>query len=200
MRILRTVLWAGGLALAACQSPPPVVYDSFQASTDLYRVSPADVAVMPIEDATADHAAGQVLESIRAEIAADLVQRMYTPLAVAKVDEVLRLQPGAAPSSSVVDASWLQSVAGKFGEDAVLAVRITLWDETSLMMNGHVHFSADVSLSSPKSPNPLWSGAIKGDVKAGGRGPAPRDRAGRQQSAAAEFARELVRRLPSRRP
>ena len=198
MRFLYTVSLC--LAFVGCQTPPAELRDSLLASTDLHRVSPIDIAVLPVEDATADRSANHVLDSIRAEIARSLVSKMYTPLAFGPIDRVMQTEPGATPTVSVVDAEWQRRIGGRFGEDASLAVRVTLWDQSSLMSSGRVRMSADVSLVGKDNPNPLWFGALQGEVKAGGNGPAPRDRASREQAAGAEFARELVRRLPRRRP
>ncbi len=195
----RLAVPALALALAACETAPPRVFSSLEASTELFAVNPADVAVLPIEDATPDGTAADVRTVMREEIAKALVLRQYTPLAPAKVDEVLSGQTPAPPAVSVVDAAWLRSVQGKFGEDATLGVRVTRWDRSSLMSSGHVRFAAEVTMVSTRAKSPLWSGVLEGEVKAGGSGPAPRDRAGRARSAAVEFAAELVRSLPRRR-
>ncbi|MEM7201293.1 MAG: hypothetical protein AAF628_13560 [Planctomycetota bacterium] len=185
--------------LAACETQRPSVYSSLESSTELFALHPADIAILPVEDATPDGNAKEVLDSVRAAIAEALVQRMYTPLSPAKIDEVLADAEVRSPTTSVLDAAWLGSIEGRFGEDGTLAVRITQWDTSSLMATGRVRFAADISLVSPTADAPLWSGVLKGAVKAGGLGPAPRDRTGRARSAAAEFAGELVRLLPKRR-
>lgn len=200
MNIPRTVIVLAAAALAACQTPATkITADSLDVSTDLYAVNPSDIAVLPVEDATPDQAASAVVDQIRSEISQALVHRLYAPLSSKKVDEALA-EAGADKSTvSVTDAGWLKSIAGKCGEDATLSVRITEWDRSSLMSNGRVRFTADVSMMSEKSPNPLWSGLFKGEVKAGGSGPAPMDRAARENSAASELAEALIKRLPRRR-
>lgn len=198
MQLLRIVIPGLALALTACQAKPPQLYPSLEASTELLAANPSDIAVLPVEDATEERTAKAMLGLIRTEIALALVQRMYSPLAPAAVDEVLAAQPTAAPTTSVVDAAWLHSVGGKFGEDATLALRITQWDATSLMATGRVRFAVDVSLMAPGGTSPLWGGELRGEVKAGGEGPAPRDRAGRSRAAAVQFAAELIRLMPRR--
>ena len=42
---------------AGCQAPPPKVYPALEASTELVAINPADIAVLPVEDATQDRAA-----------------------------------------------------------------------------------------------------------------------------------------------
>lgn len=184
------------LLLAACQAPEPKVFSSLQAETDLYSLSPVDVAVLPVEDATPEQGAGHVLEGLRYEIAKALVSRKYTPLDNGKVDEAL--QEAGASGLSVVDAAWLRTLGGRFGEDATLAVRITRWDQSALMAYATVEFAIDVSMMAPGHADPLWSGELNGRVKSGGTGPAPLKRPERERAAASEVAAELIRLLPMR--
>ena len=79
-------------------------------------------------------------------------------------------------------------------------MRLTHWDASSLMASGRVRFAADVRLVAPDAEAPLWSGSLRGEVKAGGEGPAPRDRANRARAAADGFAKELILLLPLRHP
>jgi hypothetical protein len=202
MKLLKAVLIAGFSSLAAgCYATPAKVYPSLEVSPGLYAVNPVDIAVLPIEDATPYSAAAEVLEPFRTEVQKALIQRGYTPLATEKVDDVLRAEAGSTARPSVVDATWLGSIGGKFGEDAALGIRVTTWDASSLMANGRVRFAADVALVSNKRPEPLWSGSIRGEVKAGGDGPAPGGRRNRVDSVAAEMAEHIVlQQLPPRRP
>ncbi len=186
------------LVAAACQTPAGGVFSSLETSSELLSTNPADIAVLPVEDATADGSARVVTDALREEIARALVQRYYAPLAPAMVDDVLAGELAAPAAVSVLDASWLESVGGRFGEDAVLAVRITRWDASSLMATGVVRFAAELTMKAPAQPEALWSGGVHGEVKAGGSGPAPRDRTGRLRAAATEVAGELIRRLPRR--
>ncbi len=101
--------------------------------------------------------------------------------------------------SSVVQEAVLKKLAGKAQEDAVLAIQINRWDESSLMASAIVRFSAEVTLLGSKEGRALWSGALQGQVKAGGTRPAPRDPEARANAAAAEFVAQLIQRLPRRR-
>jgi hypothetical protein len=199
-RILDIAILGAALALGACQTPPPTVYPTLEASPDLFRVNPVDIAVLPVQDATPDGSAAGVIDDIREQIRRSLVDRYYTPLASAKVDEVMKHHAPLGPGVSVIDAGWLRSLGGAFGEDASFAVRLHEWDDSTLMSTGWIRFAADVALASSQSETALWSGSFRGEVKAGGQGPTPRDRAQREASAAEQFARELVDRLPRRRP
>lgn len=199
MHVLRAVWIAaamGAVVLTACRTPQARVYPSLVATPELAATSPADIAVMPVVDATPDHVAGHILEPLRDEVARALVSRLYTPLANDKVDAALRKKAAA----SAADASAPSSTGAGFGEDATLSIRITRWDQSALMARAWASFTVDVALVSSTTGATLWSGSVRGDVKAGGEGPAPLDRASRERSAAAEVARALIGRLPKRRP
>lgn len=186
------------VALCACvQRPPADVQSSVIAAPDLYTVNPADIAVMPVEDATPDRRVTPHLDLIRQEVAKSLVGRLYSPLTARAVDAQLATDP---LRGTVTDATLLGKVAGRFGEDAVLGLRITQWDESKIMATNRIQFSADVTMVDAKGKRTLWSGNFTGDVKAGGSGPAPLDRDEKVRSAAIGFAQELISRLPSRKP
>ena len=86
MQLLRTVCLVGLAALTAgCYSTPARIYHSLD-SSDLYAVNPVDIAILPIEDASAYGAASDVLESLRAALTVDLIGRGYTPLATPQID------------------------------------------------------------------------------------------------------------------
>ena len=56
-----------------------------------------DVAILPVEDASPYHAAAEVRGFVRDALAVALIERGYTPLAIAKVDEVLRQEGSIEP-------------------------------------------------------------------------------------------------------
>lgn len=199
MSLPRTVCVAALVVLtASCYSTPPKIYQSLEASPALYAVRPVDIAILPVEDASAYGAAHEVLEALRAALAVAIIRQGYTPLATPKIDQVLRQAGSIEPEISVVDAAWLKSLGGKFGEDATLGVRITSWDVSSLMSTGWVRFGLDVAMVSPANETPLWFGNIKGEVKAGGDGAAPTGRHRRLLSVSKELANEMMRFLPKR--
>jgi len=201
MQLRTTVLAIPAVLLVGCTTTPAKIDATLQASPDLLRVNPSDIAVLPVEDASTQRIDETVLQRMREELAKALVHRMYTPIAPAKVDEVLAAAGHRPPSVSVMEASWLASLEGRFGEDATLAVRITKWDDSSLMATSRVRFASDVTLISPGAPaTPLWSGTYSGEVKAGGAGPSPRGRTARLGGVAEQFSIELIRLLPMRRP
>jgi hypothetical protein len=170
-------------------------------SVDLIASNPVDVAVMPIEDATPGNAAEPVLGEIRDSVAAQLVTRLYSPIALAAIDRATpRDASSAGRTHSVVDPAWLATVAGRYQEDAVLGIRITRWDKSSLMANAKVRFAADLTMIGSRDRKILWSGSVEGEVKAGGRGPAPLDGRERELSAGRQFAEQVIALLPKRRP
>ena len=178
---------------------PPKVDSNLQAAPEILAANPSDIAVLPIEDATAGQTARPRLVVMRRAIAKSLIQRRYSPLQASAVDQAIRARPASA--GSMMDPGWIEAMAGKAAEDAMLIVRLNKWDESSLMSTARVRFDADVKLVYAKDRSVLWSGNIHGEAKAGGaEGPAPFDRQGRAKGAAEQFANELIRRLPARMP
>lgn len=186
--------------LAGCMNPQPAdVQSSLNVAPELYSANPTNVAVLPVEDASPDRRAVPHLERIRTELARALVRQLYSPFSARAVDGPLANEAVAiGKDGGVTNASFLQRLAGKFGEDAMLGVKVDSWDESSLMADNKVRFSADVAMLDSKTKRMLWSGHLNGVVKAGGFGPAPLDRDEKAKSAAAEFAWQVIQRLPSR--
>jgi hypothetical protein len=189
------------LLTAACEAPLPPVHSSMITSVELIATNPVDVAVMPIEDATAGGAAQLVLDEVRQEIAAQLVGRLYSPIAIAAIDRATpRDASSAGRTHSVVDTAWLATVTGRYGEDAVLGLRITRWDKSSMMVNARVRFAVDATMLGSRDRKILWSGSVEGEVKAGGTGPAPLDPRERELAAGRQLAEQVILLLPKRRP
>jgi hypothetical protein len=186
------------LGLSACAVPTSSVRSALIQSPDLHRLRPSDIAVLPIEDRTPDKKVSRLLPFMRDEVNRSLPQRRYAPVSVQAVDAAFGASLPAA-GSSVVEEGILKKLAGKADEDAVLAIQISRWDDSSLMASGIVRFSAEVTLLGSKEGRALWSGDLQGQVKAGGSHPAPLDPDARARAAAAEFVAQLIQRLPRRR-
>lgn len=185
--------------LSACAVQTSSVRSALIQSPDLHRLCPSNIAVLPVEDRTPNKSVARLLPYIREEINASLPARKYSPMAVGWVDTAIK---GYVPAegSSVVEEAVLRTLADKLAdEDAVLAVQINRWDDSSLMASAIVRFSAEVTLLGSKEGRALWSGDLEGQVKAGGSHPAPRDPDDRARAAAAEFVAQLIQRLPRRR-
>ena len=127
------------LVVAACQTPEPVrLASSIQTSPLLAEVSPSDIAVLPIEDATPERAFQPYAETLRKEIAKSLVHKLYSPLSMRLVDAQLARTRGPELTDSVVEASFLVDVAGEFKEDALLGVRVVRWNDSGIMNTGRI--------------------------------------------------------------
>ena len=187
------------LLLAACQTmPPATLHSSLRVWPELDELKPADIAILPVEDATPSKVVTPHLDAMRAHLAAALIERHYSPLSQNLIDLRLR-ETGAQIGSSPVDAAHQRSVAGRFGEDALLGVTLLNWDESALMNNATVTFTARVSMLHSATEKVLWSGTIDGIVRSGGDGVAPQRRADRASSAVQVFADALIGELPQRR-
>ncbi len=186
------------LGLSACATQMSEVRSSLIHSPELRNQRPNDIAVLPIEDRTADKKVSRLLSFMRAEIRRRLPLRRYAPLTSQAVDAAFG-EHLPVDGSSIIDAAVLGKLAGKAEEDAVLAIQINRWDESSLRASGVVRFAAEITLLSSSDRRPLWSGGLEGHVKAGGLRPAPLDPRDRAKAAVSEFATQLLDRLPRRR-
>lgn len=198
-RVLALSLFA--FAAAACQTPEPVVVNAaFTPTPELGVRSPTQVAVLAVEDGTADadkpeRRAARHLTLLRQEVIRQLPGRLYTPITATAVDNALAAVAKPAAGQSIVQPANLQKLAGHAGEDAVIALRVTGWDETSLPIDKYTWFQFEASMLGSDGAL-LWSGQIAGKVKAGGAGVAPRDREGMARSCVELAVREMLERLP----
>lgn len=197
LRGMRSSLWGAALLLfAGCQTPDPVRVDAnFVPSAALAAQSPAVVAVLPVEDGTGGTALDDRLCTyIRQQIERQLVDRKYSPLRSGYVDAA-----GAVPAGeSMLTPATLAKVAGRAGEDAVLAVRVGRWDESTLLKDRRLRFQFEAVMIGRDGTEPMWSGSIQGEVKAGGAGAAPLGRDATARSCADLAVREMLLRLPVR--
>ena len=190
------------LGFSACAMPgPPPIEDSLIRSAELGRVNPASIAVLQVEDRTGGEFVQPLLETMRDQLGASLINRRYSPLNPAYVDGRMRraVQNASTGGRSNIETDYLASLAGQAGEDAILAVQVSHWDPAGLLVSSEVSFVAKVTLFGSADKIVLWTGDIRGTVVAGGRGAAPRDPAERARSAARELIKELLNRLPRRR-
>ncbi len=186
---------------AACQTPDPVVVNAaFTPTSDLAVRSPTQIAVLAVEDGTADadrpeRRAGRHLTLFRQEIIRQLPGRLYTPITPVAVDTALANVPKPAQGQSLIQPAVLQKLAGHAGEDAVFALRVSGWDESNLAIDKHVWFQLEAVLLGSDGVL-LWSGQITGKVRAGGAGVTPRDREGMSRSCVDLAVSEMLQRLP----
>lgn len=189
------------LGLAACIAPaPPPVEVSLILAAEYRQVNPADVAVLQVEDRTGKALVKPLLGPMREQLRKSLVDRNYSPLGSVFVDGRMRrgIQNASLSNRASIDPEYLTSLAGQAGEDAILAVQVSHWDESSLLVSNQVRFAAKVTLYGSAGKIVLASGDIRGLVIAGGKDAAPRDPAERARSAAREFAKVVISKLPKR--
>lgn len=187
------------LALAAaCQTTEPVLVDATFAPTPAFSTrSPADVAVLPVEDGTTDGTVQRHLVFLRQEVMRQLPDRKFSPLAPTVVDAGLRAAPSAPGGESMLAPAVLKGLLGHSSEDAAFVLRVERWDESLLLVDRRLRFQFAAAFVASDG-QPLWSGMIRGEVKAGGLGAAPRDRDGMARSCGELAIREMLQRLPHR--
>jgi len=192
------------LLAAGCQTVEPVnVTPSFTTSPQLVVLAPSQIAVLPVEDGSPGEAASRHVAFLRQEVMRQLPDRLYTPLAAPAVDAALRGNAEAAATrasgTSILEPVYMQKIAGQCGEEALFVLRVDQWDESNLLTSRRIVFQFQAALVASGGQQ-LWYGTLKGEVKAGGAGAAPRDRDYMARSCGELAIRELLLRLPSRQP
>jgi hypothetical protein len=199
---LGALLALAGLVLGGCQTADPVkVQPAFTATPALYQLRPAAIAVLPLEDATADRRATEYLPFLRQELNRQLIDRRYSSLAQGYVDAALKGQAdrGALAGRSLMEPAVLKRFAGQCAEEALLAVRIDAWEDSMILSTKRLIFRCHALLLASDG-QVLWSGSLGGEIKAGGAGAAPLDRDGMARSCGEILVRELLQQLPERQP
>ncbi len=192
------------LLLAGCRTVEPVtVFPSFTTAPALAVRRPADVAVLPVEDASPGGAAGRYLVFLRQEIMRQIVDRRYTPLTASVVDSAMKGNADVAAArmsgASILEPALLQKIAGHSSEDALFVLRIDQWDDSQLMVTKRLTFRCQAALVGSDGQQ-LWFGNMNGELKAGGAGAAPRERDSMARNCGELMVRELLLRLPLRLP
>ena len=149
------------------------------------EVQPVDIAVAPVRNQSGrdDLPADQFREAF----AAELLDRLYSPL-----------------SLDYVDANWAESAfAGTPAPDALLVVAITDWDPDHLYSSGIVTVGADLYLFEGGSTTgtPLWGLELRRRIDLGdGRGNPPTPSDHLRPKAVRLFAEAALAELPERDP
>ena len=197
MKTRLSILFA---VLASCATPQVADPDVWiQTSPDYGAAGLNNIAVLEVQDPTGQ--AGHLRGLMREEVRVQLRDRLYAPTGLTYVDAHLRNGSKPAGGLSIVDAAHLKTLAAPACEqeiDGIFALQIQTWDESSLLVNNRVRYDVRVALYGAKGQKLLWHGGMRGEVDAGGLGPAPRDRRLRQEAAARAFVKDLVLKLPKR--
>jgi len=124
-------------------------------------------------------------EIFRQKFAEELINRLYSPLAL-----------------DYVDANWAESsFAGTPAPDALLVVAITEWDPDHLYSSGIVTVAADLYLFEGGSTtgSPLWGLSLRRKIDMGdGRGNPPTPSDHLRQKSVELFAAAALAELPER--
>lgn len=192
------------LLATACQTAEPVLVQPAFTSTPALAVRrPADVGVLPVEDASAGGAAARHLLFLRKEVMRQLVDRRYSPLSPQEVDAAMRgsaeFAAATAPGKSILEPAVMKKLVGRGSEEALLALRIDHWDESQLMATKRLSFRCQATMVGSDGQT-LWFGTMSGEIKAGGAGAAPRDRDGMARNCAELLVHEMLLQLPERQP
>ncbi|MBK8978901.1 MAG: hypothetical protein IPM29_23625 [Planctomycetes bacterium] len=201
MRIaLAIVVSTLSLALSGCQTGQPAqIRASIQVAPLFQSRAPADLAILPVEDATPERGFAELEPLFRDELSRQLAQRLYTPLAPGYVNDVLA-QGGTADRGSPTEVAWLTTLRSRFQEDAILGLRVTRWDVTDLMLSKpKVEFAIELLMLDTETGAELCFGSFEGSLKPGGQGAAEIGRASRTRQSIETLAALLAQQIPERR-
>ncbi|MFK7742220.1 MAG: hypothetical protein AB8H80_18040 [Planctomycetota bacterium] len=194
-KLLSSAGLLGLLLVSGCRTVNPVNVDgNFIASPALAERSPGVVSVLPVEDGSGG-AVSRHLTFMRQELRRQLSDRLYAATTEQWVDASLR--GSTSLSESILTPASLERVAAAGPDDAVFAVRVERWDESTLLANRRVRFRLQAALVA-KDGTQLWSGDLEGTVKAGGAGAAPIGKDAAARSCVELSVRQLLLRLPDR--
>jgi hypothetical protein len=187
--LLSAAFAVGLVALAACRSTavlPPGADNPGLTAGNLRNANPLDVAVLSIENKTGRE--GLPTSQLRELLHAELVERHYSPLALAYVDR------------KTTEASYRP---GASNENAVLRFVLTGWDDSlwrthsTLILRGEIWL---LDAANPSTAQALWGGQVERRM----------DMARERQVLASEqalmtrtltdFTQAVLASLPARRP
>ncbi len=193
--VMRSLIICLAGVLAACQTHTPIkATPSFVTSPALQARKPNDIAVLVPEDVTPGGKATRLLDQARRTLMEQLITRRYAPMKSQFVDASLSR---TAQQQSMLQPEFLRAMASRSTGDAVLALRIDVWDETRMLADKFVTFGFQ-SVLVASDGEVLWSGTLSGQVKAGGSGPAPLDREAMARSCMQVALTEMLQHLPTR--
>ncbi len=195
------------LAAAACQTTPRLLGRDTQVTLGpLERLNPSDIAVAPIR--LTKGAEKAPVGALRRAAQVGLARRRYSPLSTSLVDATVEAASssmagiaGEAGAPAMAGGPMEASYApGDLGEDAVLQITITRWDDRNWAVRRRVGVGIEARMVDPADPfgPALWAGRLDRDFEP------PTSVAGTmiaskaQEVIAGEIFRELMARMPSR--
>jgi hypothetical protein len=148
--LFRAALVLGLAAASACHSSavlPPGADNPGLTAGNLRSANPLDVAVLAIENKTGRE--GLPTAELRELIHAGLVERHYSPLAIAYVDR------------KTTEASYRP---GASNENAILKLTITRWDDALWRTHSQLSIEGEIWLldaENPSTAQALWGGKVE---------------------------------------
>jgi hypothetical protein len=187
IRRFAPVLLGLGL-LAGCASNATSHGDQTEMSgslTQLRELQPADIAIAPIKNETGFD--GAPTDRLRQALAGELIDRLYSPLAL-----------------DYVDGNWVESsFLGTPPPDAVLVMTLTEWDASRVYSSGKVQVAAQLRIfeGGDTTGAPLWGLTLQRSIDMGdGRGNPPAPSESVISQVIQRFAAAALELLPERDP
>ncbi|MEQ8763069.1 MAG: hypothetical protein RL885_04025 [Planctomycetota bacterium] len=148
-----------GLAvLAGCQIPevPEVAGSEVEIDPGYEANCPLEIAILPVQSVLADHR--DVLPTIRQGVYSQLIQKRYTALNLAYVDEEIDLLDAGGQGDREIDFGRIR---GQMEEDAMLRVRLESFDTEPYHTRGRIVIGADWLLIDSQSGEQLWRARVE---------------------------------------
>jgi len=194
------------LAAAACQTTPRLLGRDTQVTLGpLERLNPSDIAVAPIR--LSEGAEKAPVSALRRAAQVGLARRRYSPLSTSLVDATVEAAssavagiPGEAGGTYAAGTMEASYAPGDLGEDAVLQITITRWDERSWSIRRRVGVGIEARMVDPADPfgPALWAGQLDRDFEPAMSSSGTMIASRAQSVVAEEIFKELLARMPSR--
>lgn len=187
--ILSAALVVGLVASSACKSSavlPPGADNPGLTAGDLRSSNPLDVAVLGIENKTGRE--GLPTSELRELIHAGLVERHYSPLALAYVDR------------KTTEASYRP---GSSNENAVLKFVLTRWDDALWRTHSTLTIEGEIWLldaANPSTAQALWGGKVERRMDMARERQVLATESALMTRTLSDFTTAVLASLPARRP
>ena len=208
--MVRSLRFLTGAALATlvvvgCQTTPRLAgrnVEVLSPGATLAERNPTDVVVAPIR--LTDAALGAPASSIRSAARRGLVLRLYSPLAQelvsdARGGDVPYINASASGGGVVREAGY---TPGRLDEDAIFEVTVFRWDDQNWQSRRSLTVGIEARMIDPANPYgpALWAGRLEQGFDVSGEiGPAGGERRA-LTTVCDQVFRELLARMPARRP
>lgn len=148
----------GGMVLSSCQIPevPQVAGSEVELAADYTESCPLEIAVLPVQNLLVEDVA--ILDDMRKQAYLQLIDKRYTALNLAYVDEEIALLDAGGGGDRGIDFGRIR---GQMGEDAILRISLEKFDTSLYHARGRVVIGSDWLLIESSSGRQLWRAHVE---------------------------------------